>query len=609
MATNYHGLQVSGMLPIMARIQEFWGQNRPAVVLMGIVLALTTVPVLDTFVVLGDPLPAIAPTFTDETFNHARVQPIVEGHVTGGHPYFFEHRDDLPLVIFAGAWINALPQLAGLSFNSALIFNFILWSLLFAMCGYWLFRELKTPPWVAVFGTVLLYVQSYAHVWRPINLQPVYPFYFLFYIALARLVREQSRKNIVLLGLATGAVFYLQSYIWQTFVVTLGVLFVYALLRKNWPLLKATFFSSLVGGVIGLPVSLYALWLSHTSPYFWESVGRLGLVNTHLPMAEVVYSGGWVGVMLVLLALLYWHGMALRVNTEFIFLSSFVSVGGLGLWIMQGSNFITGKLLETGEHIRPLIMLWLVYCTISVGVFLWRGRAQLSRGLQALAFGGLLLLGGVSLYYTYDYFSPFLPSHIDTEGWKTQELYAKPFEWLQSVEKNPVVVWSDPHDYLATNVPIFTRHYTLYTFFGLLELVPEGEIRERYLVSQYFNNPSLADLKSDNEAWLYLGRHDFPHAAKTIEREVKICRIIFFWDKGKNCGTIPTPQSLLGDKFFNDLENKFKSDIKPNIKTYLKKYHVSYILKDKTLNPKYRPEALGAVRVYTDDRYEIWHLQ
>ena len=569
---------------------------------------LTAIPALDTFLVLGDPLPPIAPTFTDESFNYARVQSVVEGHLTGGHPYFFEHRDDLPLVIFAGAWINALPQLAGLSFNTALILNFILWSLLFAAFAYWLLRELKTPPWIAVFGTVLLYIQSYAHVWRPINLQPVYPFYFLFYLSLVRLIREQSRRNIILLGLAAGAMFYLQSYIWQTFVVTLGVLLVYAGIKKNWTLLKAALFSSLIGGVMGLPVPLYALWLSHTSPYFWESVGRLGLVDTHLPMAEVVYSGGWVGGMLLLLAILYWRGKTLRKDAEFIALGSFVSITGIGLWLMQGSNLITGKLLETGEHIRPLIMLWLVFSTVSIVVFLWRRRAQISRGLQTLSVAAIVLLAGVSVYYTYDYFSPFMTSRIDREGWKTQELYAKPFAWLQNQEENPVVVWSDPHDYLATNLPIFTKHFTLYTFFGLLELMPEGEIRERYLVSQYFNNPTVQDLKSDSEASLYLGRHDFPHYAKTLERGVKICRILFFWDKGKDCGTIPTPQSLLGDTFFTDLENKFQTDIKPNIKAYLKKYHVSYILKDKVLNPKYRPEVLGAKLVYSDDRYEIWHL-
>lgn len=591
----------------VANITEFLKLRRPAIVLAGIVLVLTAIPVLNIYVVLGDAWQGILPAFTDEALYDARVQTIVRGH-TGGNPYFIEHSDGPPLVIFGGAWVNAIPQLAGLSFDTAIALNFIIWSLLFAATAYWLFLELRVPPWTAVFGTVFLYLESYVHVWRPANLQPVYPFYFLFYVALARLVREQSRRNIVFLALATSATFYLFAFLWQIALITLGILFLYALAQKDWPLLKATLLSSLIGGAIGLPVPLYMLWLSHASPYFWESMGRLGLVNTHLPMAEVIYSGGWVGIVLAFLAALYWSVRTLREDTGFIFLSSFVGISGLGLWVMQGGNLVTGKLLETGEHVRILILPWLLFSTVSIGVFFWRRRAEFSRGLKLFSAATFIMLSVANVYFTYQYFSPFLPSHADREAWQTQQLYAKPFAWLDQQEKNPVVVWSEPHEYLATALPIFTKHFALYGYWGVLELVPEGEIRERYLVSQYFNNPTVADLRSESEMALYLGRHDFPHAAKTIEREIKICRMLFFWDKDKDCGTIPTSQSLLSDKFFTGLENKFQTDIRPNIKAYLKKYHVSYILKDKLLDPTYHPEELSAVRAYSDNRYEIWKL-
>lgn len=591
----------------VANITAFLKLRRPAIVLAGIVLVLTAIPILDTYLVIGNTWQGILPAFTDEALYDARVQTIVRGH-TGGNPYFIEHSDGPPLVIFGGAWVNAIPQLAGLSFNTAIVANFILWSLLFAVAAYWLFLELRVSPWAAVFGTVFLYLESYAHVWRPANLQPVYPFYFLFYIALARLIRERSRKNIALLAFATGATFYLFAFLWQIALITLGILFIYALVQKDWPLLKAALLSSFIGGAIGLPVPLYMLWLSHGSPYFWESMGRLGLVNTHLPMAEVIYSGGWVGIVLAFLTVLYWSVRTLREDTEFIFLSSFVGISGLGLWIMQGSNLITGKLVETGEHVRILILPWLVFATVSTGVVLWRQWTFVSTKLRIISVVVMAVLIGANIHFTYEYFYPFLPNHIDATSWRLQQTYAKPFAWLDQQEKNPVVVWSEPRDYITTALPVFTRHFDLYAYWGMLELAPDSEIRERYLVSQYFNNPTLADLKSESEMALYLGRHDFPHAAKTIEREIKICRTLFFWDKGKYCGTIPTSQSLLGDKFFTGLENKFQTDIRPNIKAYLKKYHVSYILKDKVLDPVYHPEILGAVRVYDDGRYEMWHL-
>lgn len=591
----------------MVKIREYLRLHRPAVVLAVVVLALTFVPLLEVFFFVGSAWRGIPPTFSDDLY-FTRVHTIGEGHLTAGNPYFLEHSDGPPLVIFGGAWINAIPLWMGLSFITAQMINFIIWSLLFAASVYWLFRELRAPPWVAMFGTLFLYIQSYGHVWRPANLQPVFPFYFLFYIALLCLVRDQSRRNSVVLGLATGATFYLYAYLWQTAVVTLGLLFLYALVRKHWPLLKATLLSSLIGGVIGLPVPLYMLlWLPHISPYFWESMGRLGLVNTHLPMADVIYFGGWVGVALALLVVLYHRSQALREDKEFMFLNVFLCVSGLGLWIMQGSNFITGKLLETGEHVAGLIFPWLVFTTFGLGAFLWSRRAHLSQELRIFSVVVLVVLSVMNIRFIN--LSGYLTPAVDSKVWRDEQSFAGPLTWLQMNEKNPVVIWSDPHDHLATVLPIYTKDFVLYAYYGMLELVPEGEIRERYLISQYFNNPTVADLKSETEMGLYLGRHDYPHYAKTIERGIKICRILYFWDKNKDCGVPPTSQQLLGDKFFTDLENKFQNDIKPNIKAYFTKYHVSYILKDKVLNPKYHPETLGAKLVYSDDRYELWHVQ
>jgi hypothetical protein len=591
-----------------ARMKEFLGRHRPVVVLVLLVLLCTTFPPLATHVALGNAWQGIPPSFTDEGVYYAHMHTVAEGYLTDGNPFFFEHRNGPPFVIFGGVWLSALPLLAGLPFNVAIMLNFILWSLAFALMLYWLFREWLTPRWLAVSGTLFIYLQSLAHVWRAVNLQTVYPFHFLFYVALTRLIREQSRKNITLLAATIAASFYIFAYLWQIAAITLGLLLLYALAKKRWLLAKATVFSGLIGAVLGSPVLLYMLWLSHASPYFWESIYRLGLVNTHIPMAEVIYSGGWIGVILAVLMLLYLRKSAVRKDREFVLLSIFLTTSGLGLWVMQGSNLVTGKLLETGEHVRTLIIPWLSFATILVASYLWQRRAQLTKRLRALS---IILVGACALascYFFNLYFVPFVNVAPEISNWKTEELYAKPFAWLNAADKGPVVVWSDPHDGLATYLPIFTKDFTLYSSAGLSLLVPEGEIRERYLISQYFTNPTTADLESNSEMGMYLGRHDIPHEAMTIARRVKICKILFFWDKNKNCGTEPTSQELLGDQFFTNLETRFQTDIKPNIKAYLKKYHVSYIIKDDVLDPQYNPEELGALRVYTDGRFEIYRL-
>ena len=487
-----------------------------------------------------------------------------------------------------------------------MVLNFVLWSLVFAALFYRLFRELMMPQWIAVVGTLLQYLQFYPYMWRSANLQPVLPFYILFYIAFVRLVREQNRKNIYLLAAATGASFYLYAYLWQTILITLGLLFLYALVKKNRELIKATLFSSCVGVIIGLPVPLYTLWLSNSSAYFWESISRFGLVNTHLPMAEIVYSGGWVGVVLTFLAVLYFRARKLRDDNEFVFLCIFLGISGLGLWIMQGSNLFTGKLLETGEHIRVFIFPWLALATVLLGAYLWKRRMELTVELRLFAFVVVAVCAVVSLRYAHAALSPFLNIESHRAYWQTQQLYAKPLAWLEKAEDNPVVVWNEPHDPLSPLLPIFTKHFVLFVTPAMWQLVSDDEFRERYLVSQYFNRPTVASLKSDIA--LYLGRQDIAHKAKTVERGIKICRILFFLDTGKDCGTPPTALGLLGEKFFSDLEQKFLTDIKPNIRDYLKKYSVSYIIKDTILDSQYYPEKLGATRVYGDGRFEIYLL-
>ena len=578
----------------------------PFGVLIAVILLLSLIPAVEVFSVLGDRWQGFFPSFGDENFYYAHVQTIAEGYYNDGNPYFFEHRFDPPLVLFGGAWLNALPLLLGIPFNAAVVINFILWSLAFAAVAYLLYKELAVSPWLSVAGVVIVYLQSYQHVFRPANLQPVYPFYFLFYLALARFMREQTKTNILLLALVSASTCYLYSFLWQAVAVTLGLLILYTLAKRDWPLFKAALLSSTIGGLLGLPAVLYPFWLSHASPYFWESIARFGLVYTHIPMAEIVYSGGWVGVILAFLALLYWRAPALR-GREFYRLCLFISISGLGLWITQGSNALTGMLVETGEHVRILIFPWVLFVDIMLGSYLWRRRADLSFLVRTLSVAVIVVVTLVSLQYTYNRFAPFVAiTEYRRDLWDEQQRYVKLFDWLQTHESSPVVIWSEPSSSITIALPVFTRHFDLYTIPGIWELVSEEEIRERYLVSQYFNNPTKDDLKENIS--VFLGRQDVHHIAKTREREIKVCRLLSAIAGDRNCGEPKTSLEILGEGFFDQLVQKFQGDIKPNITTYLKKYHVSYILKDNTLNSDWHPEALKAKRVYSDGRYELYRL-
>ncbi len=584
---------------------DFARRNLALLFALSVSVLIVLSPVIESWIFIGSAYPKIPPAYGDEFLYYAQAHAVAQGYFGFGNPYLFEHATDYPLVIFGGTWISSIPLLLHLPLFLSIELNFLVWGLIFVTLAYWLLREIWVPKWLSAAGALFAFLQCSGLIMRMSNRQIVNPVFLLFYVALARFLIRPERFNIVLLGVATGLSFWVFSYLWQTVVITLGMLALYALICREWVLLRATLASSLLGGVIGSPTLIYMFWISHANPYFWESIARFGLVDSHLPMAEVVYSGGWVGAMLALLSFVYWRTPSLRRDRDFLLLCFYLALSGLGLWIMQGSNVITGKLLETGEHIRPFIATWLIIAVVSFSSSLWIRRAHITRAMR-IVYGIILgVLTLVSIYFVYAHLKAFL-FEVNAPFWKTQQLYAMPYEWLQQNEPNPVVVWGDVHNFSTTELPIFTRHYVLYTQPTVFHLVSNQEIRERYLVASYFDNPTVETLKKDLAE--YVGRQDAYHRAKTIERGVKVCKILFFWDADKNCGEIPTSVSLLGDQFFTDMEHKYTSDIKPNIKTYLKKYHVSYILKDIVLDPQFHPEKLGGSVVYSDNRFELYKL-
>lgn len=581
-------------------------KHRTVLALCAVTALLALIPVLNIWRGLGAEWQGVIPGYGDEGLYYNQIHEIADGHFWYGNQYLIEHAEGPPSVIFAGHWLAALPLWLGMPFIPAMYFNNVLWGIIFVLLGYWLLRELSLPKILSAFGSLFSYLTCYGLMLRPSSRQEVYPFFLLFYIALIRFFKKPEEwSSIIFLGLATGATFYVFSYLWQTVVITLGLLALYALYLRAWPLLRSTLLASALGGVLGLSPLLYMLYLSNTYPYFLESVARFGLVDTHVPMAEVVYSGGWIGVLLALAAFVYWRVPALREDNRFLFVAGFAAFTGLGLWIMEGSNLITGKLLETGEHMRPFIGPWLPLAGIPLAWTLWQRRGAVRGWNRAVVLIGMAALLFMGLVFVQRYFYSYIDIRGLTDDWREAQSYAIPLQWIDAQQEEPIVIWNQNESF-NIYIPMLSRDYVLYSPGAMFTLVSNQEIQERYLVTNYFNNPSIADLKAHLAE--YVGRQDAYHHAKTIERGIKICRIIFYFDKAHGCGVPPTSVGLMGEAFFAGLEKKFTDDIRPRIKTYLQKYHVSYIITDTTMSPPWTPQMLGARKVWGDGRYEIYRL-
>ncbi|OGG77937.1 hypothetical protein A3B35_02145 [Candidatus Kaiserbacteria bacterium RIFCSPLOWO2_01_FULL_54_24] len=586
--------------------KEFVYRHRCFFALCAAVFMLALIPLLETTVLVGGEWRGVPQAYMDEYIYYSHVTEAGTGNIFFGNPYLLEHRFDAPLVLFGSNVLAALPLLLGLPLIPALIINFILWSVVFSALYYRLLREFALPAALCAAGAFFAYLQSYDQVYRISVRQEVFPFLLFFYIALIRFIKQpESRSGTILLGIAAGSSFYIYGFLWQTVVVTLGLLALYALCTRQWLFLRRVLLGSALGGALGFPALFYTLWVSR-QPYFWESMTRFGLVNTHLPVAEVIYSGAWAGIVVALVALIYWRAPLLRQQRTFHVAALFLCVTGMALWIMQGSNVITGQLLEIGDHMRRFIIVWLPLATTLSAYALYNYHEYLSKPLRSLAAAALVCLVGANLYFAYHHSHPFRAPLESAAIWKEQQLYAAPLQWLESHEAEPVVVWGNQRDFSTIHVPVLTKHYALFVEAAQFMLLPTDEIRERYLVSRYFDGVTVESLKEDMLP--HAGRANTFHLPKTIERGIKICRIIFFWNKGHDCGVPPTPQALMGEAYFDGLVARFETDIKPNIEEYLKKYQVSYILKDIKRDPQYRPEVLGAVRVYQDARFEVYKL-
>jgi small-conductance mechanosensitive channel len=107
---------------------------------------------------------------------------------------------------------------------------------------------------------------------------------------------------------------------------------------------------------------------------------------------------------------------------------------------MQGSNLFTGKLIETGEHVRVLIIPWLAIAVVLIGTYFWQRKAMTPwvwRSFSALL---VLVCSMASLHFLSVYVFAFADIATKSASWHEEQSYAGPFAWIDRTEKKPVVI-------------------------------------------------------------------------------------------------------------------------------------------------------------------------
>lgn len=560
-------------------------------------LAFSLVPVADVYRAVGTEWRGVPPVYTDEEYYYARIKEVKDGYPFIGNPYLYEHRGDMAPTFFVTDWLASLPLLAGLSLSAALVVNFSLWSVLFSLSAFLLLREFRLGTRFAALGALLLYLQSYLWVLRPVSLQQVFPFFFLLLFAALRWYRSPGdRRAQLLLAGAAGATFYLYLYLFQIAVVAFGLLLIVLCVRKDWERLRHLVFPAVLGSLLALPAIVYtAFQLKH--PFYWEMAERITLVYTHLPTAEVVYSGGWVVLIIALLALVH-RNIPESVRPTFLMLSLF----GAALVVAQASNLITGQEAETAVHVKRFVIPWLGLCLAAL--VSWLGFVSLRGTFRVIFYGAMAILVAVNIHFIA--IPNFSANAAQDARARDIQALAGPLEYLERSETGPVVVWAvRPRSDDAYYIPALTKHYVLYAHPSMWHLVGNDEIMERYLLANYVQGVTKERLIDDMSA--YGGPALAWHRANTVNREVRLCKLLRLDAFGRPCGETVTSETLVGAAYFDALLARNESHIRPHVRELLEKYHVAYILSSSPLPPALTSK-VSVEQVYEDSDYFVYRV-
>jgi hypothetical protein len=537
----------------------------------------------------------------DDLYYYARVEGVLHGNYMIGNPYFYEHQKDISPAFFLPDLIYALPALMFGSINYSIFFNMLFWSALLFWATYRILKIFNLSVGSGSLSAVLIFISFFTLMFRPVSSQislTAYAFFLAVFFAWLTRPMQKTTNFALLLSVLTGV--YMYQYLAQIIGATLAVAFLYFVLHRDGARIRALIYMGITIVAAMIPLVYFSLIQIHT-PFYWETMYRIGLVDTNLLTPKSLYYS-----LLVLLAV--WAVKCLEdgigrwrfaEKTKLFFLS------GMPLVIALLSNGITGKELEIASHIGGIFAtywMFLAVVILAAGLYAEKWNDIFSwRKMAAVFVVALLILVEIG--------PRFLSSasfdvgiFAQRERIKETQKYAALKEWLAQSggDRGAVILAGDPASYYLAAIG---RTNALFTAHGVLHIMSNEEALERYLVSGYVQDLTARQLKDDFRKYLGAGTI---HRYKDHNKKVALCNLLKF--AHTDCDKIKKdPVDMIGDKYFTDAYGKYTNSIKPNIDRYLQKYNIQYIIQDKK-NDQIKILPPGAAEVYRDENFIIYGL-
>ncbi len=587
-------------------------------IIIFVTVFLALMPILKIIPATGFNLPRITRAAANfvygSTYYSARIREIKDGHYFIGNPYFIEHNNEPAPAFFVADWIAAAPYLAGLSFDVTMVFNALLWSIIFTLLAYTILLNLGISKKGALLGALLTYTQGVFLILPAVSMQTIFPFFMVLLLAYVFWSKKpEDKKRIVFLTLAISGGVYVYTYLMQVVAVFIFFATIYFLLQKNFRTAGYLAGSSILALVISSPIIFYTInQLKHQ--FYWETMGRIGLVSTHLPTFQALASGGWTMMIVVLYYLSRRKIQELKENKNFSSATIFFIISGLAMSFVIVSNVVTGKELELSGHIERFMAIWTPLAIATYFYFTY-DLVKLNNVFKTKKRIAIIILFFVSCFslwhYSRVYWSYFQQQGDNIEYIKETFNYNAPINWLNENVSQPSVIMVNVNDPILNFISEYTKHYVLFGNGGILHIVSNNEIEERYLVSRYFDNTDKHGIKQDFQ--IYGGVGNAVHQYKTYNRQVKLCKLLKLNLLGINCGTEASDAvSFRGSKYFDDLFERYNV-YKITINEELKKFHVTYIVENKKIGAQrnfgYDMRNIENVtKVYDDTYFSIFKL-
>jgi len=535
----------------------------------------------------------------DEDIYLARMQEVLDGHWLNGSTFFYEYKNEMPLMLPLGEYVYSIPSLAlHIPITQILVFyKFLLPAVLFILIYVFSLNILKNDAGdsavnkfsAVAAGLLVVLMEDFQNIKKVLTLlnsrssspdlsiwtRPVNPILgalvvFGFLILTWNLYKKRNRWLIIPSGILLGlSIFYFFS--WGICISIIGILLLVACINKNWKMVKDLLLTIALSFLVSAPY-WYSVAISMGKGGKELSL-KNGMFFTHAPLLNKTL----LATLVVYLLLTAVAGFSKRSWKEIIKQDWWQFCLALllgGLWAMN-QQVLTGRTIWPYHFVQYTVPLCFIVLVVACHKLIRQGFLKIW-WICMITFAGLSLAHGIVMAKSYSY---------RLEDFMRIQQYADVYNWINNnTPKDCVVLVKEQGEWLTRQIPAFT-HCNVYVSSWMFSGVPKDRIEHNYLVFLRLIGITSENINS------YLIEHQSEVRGYTFED----------WNQLFNKNIDPWLLAKI-----DGIIKEYQVFVNSDFRVELRKYKLDYIISEEPLKPEelkdvgLKNEAIysGKVKIY-----------